>query len=124
VLLPEPQEDAAEQTMTPTQDDAEAASAKSTSTADALIQRIRECAQSGPMRGVGVHGSPLVYQRVMIDSPAQARARGERGGFASLSDEYRLVSIPESPPFDARVPNGVVLRLDLKSGTCTPLPMR
>jgi hypothetical protein len=71
-----------------------------------------------------MHGTPLDYTRAEIQSPKQARAAGERDGFAKLGEAYRLVFIPESPPMNERVPNGLVLVINLVTKECRLSRMR
>jgi hypothetical protein len=84
----------------------------------------RACAEVAPYHGVGVHGTALVYEKASIDIPAAARSRGEGGPLAGAGDHYRLVAIPESPPMDRRVPNGMNILVDTRTGHCEILPMR
>ena len=65
------------------------------------------------------HGSPLVYEKATVTRPSDLRARGEKGTSAGRPDNFRVVWIPESPPFDQRVPNGVALDVDLDTRQCS-----
>lgn len=85
----------------------------------ALIEMARACVvqkKSGAL--IGVHGSPLLLDKATFTSPSEWRDRGEKGSFAERGEEYRSVYIPESPPFDERVPNGVAFELNTRTGTC------
>lgn len=81
------------------------------------------CAEES-MQGLGVHGTPLDYERATVDMPAAAKTRGEAGNFAGLGDEFYLVSIPEMPPMNARIPNGLHIIVNLETGQCQIPKMR
>jgi hypothetical protein len=88
-----------------------------------VLDLARSCIERGRTRGV--HGTPLQYEKADIDTPLEARARGDRSEFARLSADHRLVYIPESPPFDQAMPNGIALRVNVKTRACKLLlPMR
>ena len=84
----------------------------------------RKCAAAAPVKGLGVHGTALVYEKAEFDTPAEARARGETSRLAALDAEFILVAVPESPPMDARLPNGRRLLVNLKTGKCEVMSMR
>lgn len=89
-----------------------------------ILKLAKACADKPPSKGLGVHGSALVYEKSVIESPADFRAKGEQGSFANLGDNFRLISIPESPPKDQRTPNGIIIILNLDSGECSFPKMR
>jgi len=83
-----------------------------------IRELVRACAERGPTRGLGVHGSALVFEKASVETPSEARARGDRSDFTKEDPDQRLVWVPEAPPFDQIVPNGIVLRLNVRTGTC------
>jgi hypothetical protein len=74
-------------------------------------------------RGRGIHGAELNYAAATIWSPAEARTEGYTDGLAARSDDYRSVHIPEVAPMNERVPNGLHVLLNVKTGHCE-LPRR
>jgi hypothetical protein len=84
----------------------------------------RKCAAAKPYGNLGVHRSALLYERATFDTPADAKARGDRSQLARRGDEFVLVVIPESPPLDERTPNGRQFLVNLKTGKCQAMPMR
>lgn len=95
-------------------------SPESASSRASLIEMARACIahkNSGAL--VGVHGSPLQFDKATLTSPREWRDRGEKGSFAQRGDEYRSVYVPESQPFDERVPNGIAFELNTRTGVCT-----
>ena len=84
-----------------------------------ILHMVRDCLARSRRGSRGVHGSPLQLEKARVTRPSQLRARGEKGRAASLSDDHRVVWIPESSPFDQRIPNGVGFTVNLRTGACT-----
>jgi hypothetical protein len=102
-------------TLAPVQQDSTTATDPSRDTALLIA---RACISRRKQGDKGGHGSPLVYEKATVTRPSELRARGEKGASAAKSDTFRVVWIPESPPFDERVPNGVALEVNLSTRAC------
>lgn len=80
---------------------------------DARIRELaRACAERPPTEGVGVSGSPLVYERMSWHQPPPERR---------ASDYLYIVTIPEESP--RQTPSGRDLVVDVLTGKCGLAPM-
>ena len=87
-------------------------------TREKALEIARGCITRKRRPDTSEHGSALVYEKATVTRPSELRARGEKGTSASRPDNFRVVWIPEAPPFDERVPNGIVLDVNLDTGAC------
>jgi hypothetical protein len=94
-----------------------------TSEVEGVLAQARACAQRAT-GGLGVHGTALHFEKARIRSPADAQVAGERDGLSRLGPKYRVVSVPESPPMNERVPNGLNLLVNTATGACRIVRMR
>jgi hypothetical protein len=94
-----------------------------TSEVERVLVQARGCAQRAT-GGLGVHGTALHFEKARVRSPSDAQAAGERDGLSRLGPQYRVVSVPESPPMNERVPNGLNLLVNTATGACRIVRMR
>ncbi|PCI42210.1 MAG: hypothetical protein COB51_13325 [Moraxellaceae bacterium] len=89
-----------------------------------ILAQARKCSNTKPWKGRGVHGSSLIYTKAVIKTAADMRAQNGKNELANLNENFRFIFIPESPPMDKRIPNGIHIILNIETGECDIPSMR